>query len=130
VEGEAGEEGEERGRESVWSVLEKLDDDLEQWGESEGYRKEDRFFGTLQGSGYQVSVTHTYHPFHLPLIASAPLPSQERNRVTDRMQISLYRYPSQPCRDASAAASKHNSLQTRRARLTGNGPHARVTHQL
>jgi hypothetical protein len=58
VEGESGEEGEERGRESVWSVLEKLDDDLEQWGESEGYRKEDRFFGTLQGSGYQVSVTH------------------------------------------------------------------------
>jgi hypothetical protein len=58
VEGEAGEEGEDRGRESAWSVLEKLDDDLEQWGESEGYRKEDRFFGTLQGSGYQVSATH------------------------------------------------------------------------
>lgn len=59
VEGEAGEgDGDgERGRESAWSVLEKLDDDLEQWGESEGYRKEDRFFGTLQGSGYQVSVT-------------------------------------------------------------------------
>lgn len=59
VEGEVGEEGDgERGRESTWSVLEKLDDDLEQWGESEGYRKEDRFFGTLQGSGYQVTDTN------------------------------------------------------------------------
>ena len=40
--------------EDEWSVLESTDDDLEQWGGSDAFRKEDRFFGTLQGSGYQV----------------------------------------------------------------------------
>jgi hypothetical protein len=30
-----------------------MDDNMEQWGGSEGYRKEDRFFGTLQGGAYQ-----------------------------------------------------------------------------
>ena len=55
----AGKEGVEGDRErdrdgDAWAALERLDDDLEQWGGSENFRKEDRFFGTLQGTVYQV----------------------------------------------------------------------------
>jgi hypothetical protein len=42
--------------ESEWDLLERVDDDMEHWGGSESYRKEDRFFGTLQGGAYQVRV--------------------------------------------------------------------------
>ena len=44
----------ERSDDDQWAILERMDDDLEHWGGSEIFRKEDRFFGTLQGSGYQV----------------------------------------------------------------------------
>jgi hypothetical protein len=39
--------------ESDRDLLEAMDDNMEQWGGSEGYRKEDRFFGSLQGGAYQ-----------------------------------------------------------------------------
>jgi hypothetical protein len=54
--GKGGIEGDrERDKEGDgWAALERLDDDLEQWGGSENFRKEDRFFGTLQGTVYQV----------------------------------------------------------------------------
>ena len=56
VVGKGGIEGErERDKDGdAWAALERLDDDLEQWGGSENFRKEDRFFGTLQGTVYQV----------------------------------------------------------------------------
>lgn len=56
--------GEKTAAESDYNLLEAMDDNMEQWGGSEGYRKEDRFFGTLQGGAYQrtrdlVSVCDT-----------------------------------------------------------------------
>ena len=48
----------ERSDDDQWAILERMDDDLEHWGGSEIFRKEDRFFGTLQGPGYQVIVVH------------------------------------------------------------------------
>ena len=35
-----------------WDVLDRIDDDMEQWGNAEQYRKEDRLFGSLQGKIY------------------------------------------------------------------------------
>jgi len=52
---------------SNYEMLEKIEDDMEQWGGSDIFRREDRFFGSLQGSQYQrnkdrqknkISVTH------------------------------------------------------------------------
>lgn len=39
-----------------WLKIEAINDDMEQLDGSEGYRKEDRFFGTLQGLNYNRSV--------------------------------------------------------------------------
>ena len=35
-----------------WDVLDRIEDDMEQWGNAEQYRKEDRLFGSLQGKIY------------------------------------------------------------------------------
>ena len=51
----------ERSDDDQWAILERMDDDLEHWGGNEIFRKEDRFFGTLQGSGYQVIDTIVIH---------------------------------------------------------------------
>ena len=50
-------EKEDKGETSEWSALERLDDDFEQWGGCEVFRKEERFFGSMQGSVYQVTPT-------------------------------------------------------------------------
>ena len=35
-----------------WDILDRIEDDMEQWGNAEQYRKEDRLFGSLQGKIY------------------------------------------------------------------------------
>lgn len=39
---------------SEWELFDLIDDSMEQWGASDVYRKEDRFFGTQQGLEFKV----------------------------------------------------------------------------
>ena len=41
---------------SIWHSLEDVDDDMEHWGGAEIFRRDDRFFGSLQGSQYKKYV--------------------------------------------------------------------------
>ena len=141
-------EKEDKGETSEWSALERLDDDFEQWGGCEVFRKEERFFGSMQGSVYQVPLISSngemmsvVHSCHVILFREELSTSQKVQLIefVSATPNTLYRqsvfspcvtcpllvpvlmtltFP-QPPRSSSAAASRHNSLQTRRTRLTG-----------